>query len=108
MDKNSCTFIGRIGSPIKTSVTQNGDPYCWFLLEIESRVTQNSTENNRYQKINIMCFRSKVIKYLQRLNAREGNYVIVFGFVSSFPTEVKGQRLIANGINANEVYLIKT
>lgn len=108
MDKNECCFIGRIGSPIKVSRAQNGNPYLWFLLEIESKATAKSTENNQHQKINIMCFKKPIIDYMQKVNAHLGNLVIVFGFVASFVSEIKGKEMTLNAINANEIYIIKT
>lgn len=108
MDKNECVFIGRIGSKIKKGRTQNGDTYIWLLLQIESAANANSTENNYHQKVHIMCFKKPVIDYLERVEAHTGNRIVIFGFVSSFPDEVKGKAVIVNAINANEIYVIKT
>lgn len=108
MDKNEVCFVGRIGSVIKSGTTQNGDKYIWFLLSLESRANARSTDNNYHQKINIMCFRRPVIDYLAKVKATQGNYIVIFGFVSSFPTEINGKEIVANGINANEVYVVKT
>lgn len=108
MDRNDCRFVGRIGSPIKKDKTQNGDDYMWFLLELESRANATSTENNYRQQINIMCFKGNVIKYLERIHAHQGNTVVIFGFVSAFPTEINGKQIVANGINANEIYVVQT
>lgn len=108
MDKNECCLIGRINSPIKESKTQTGNPYIWFLLELEAKANATSTENNYHQKLNVMCFKKNVITYIKNVNAHIGNQVIVFGFISSFVTTIKGQQLISNAINGNEIYVIKT
>lgn len=108
MDKNDCRFVGRVGGAFKVGKTQNGGEYLWFPLEIESRANANSTENNYRQNIHIMCFKKKVIDYLRYVDVRQGSTVIVFGFVSAFPDEVKGKHVIVNAINANEIYVVKT
>lgn len=108
IDRNQCTFVGHIDSGIKRAKTQNGEDYIAFLLNCEPKANANSTENNRYQMISIRCFKPNVIKYLDKLNIHRGTPIIVFGFVSSYPTEVKGKQLTANSINANEIYVIKT
>jgi hypothetical protein len=108
MDKNDLRLVGKMGGGFKKSNAQNGSEYIWFPLEIESRDTSNSTENNRYQRINIMCFKKHVIDYLTRVKAHTGNRVIVFGFISSYNGEINGKPMIFNGVNANEIYVIKT
>lgn len=107
-DRNQVTLIGRIGDAFKTGKTQNGSSYIWFPLNLEARANANSTDNNYYQTLHIMCFKKVVIDYLKRVDAHNGNTVIIFGFVSSFSNEVRGKRVIANAINANEIYVVKT
>ena len=46
--------------------------------------------------------------YLHKVNAHQGNTVIVKGYVSAFPNTVNGKDLITNAITANEVYIVKT
>ena len=108
MDRNECCFIGHIGSVIKEQKSQLGNPYVWFLVEIEARKNATSTNNNYHQMINIMCFKKQVIDYLKKVNAKQGNMVIIFGFISSVRTEVKGKPFTSNAVNANEIYVIKT
>ena len=108
MDRNDLRLVGRMGGGFKSGTAQNGSPYIWFPLELESKQAQQSTDNNKYQRINIMCFRKPVIEYLKRVNAHAGNLVVIFGFISSFEAEVKGKQIISNGVNANEIYVIKT
>lgn len=107
MNKNQCTFVGRIASVIKHAKTQNGDDYIWFMLDINAKENANSAKANYYQKINILCFKKNIIKYLERIDAKSGNLVVVFGFVNTFTSNIKGQDVVSNGINANEVYVVK-
>lgn len=108
MDFNQCIFVGRINGKIKEGKTQNGGSYIWMPLYIESRANANSTENNYHQIIHVMVFKKSVIDYMNSVGARSGNKVIVFGFVSSFPDEIKGKAVTVNAINANAVFVIKT
>ena len=108
MDRNDIRLVGRIGEIIKSGKTQSGGEYIWFPLEIEARANATSTDNNYHQKIHIMCFKKMVIDYLRRVNVKQGNTVVIFGFVSSFPSEIKGKDILVNAINANEIYVVKT
>lgn len=106
-DRNNLTLVGRIGSKIKKGKTSNGDKYMAFLLEIESRDTSNSSVNNYHQFISVRVFRAPVIKYLEKLEAKLGTHVVVFGFISSYQDEIKGKKITANSVNGNEVYIIR-
>ena len=80
----------------------------WFMVDTEPKANATSTEYNYHQQINTMCFKKKVIDYFKKVNAHQGCLVVVFGFVSSFVFEWRGKTLTTNGLNANEVYIIKT
>ena len=108
MDRNDCRLVGKIGSVLKEGKTQNGQTYIWFALNIEARSNANSTENNYRQSIHVMCFKKNVVDYLKRVKAHQGNTAIVFGFISSFPDEIKGKAVTVNAINANDIYIAKT
>lgn len=107
-DLNQCTFVGRIASNIKKGKTQNGEPYIGFLLNCQPAANANSAQNNQNQMISIRCFKPKVIKYIDNVGAHLNTNVVVFGFVSSYRTEVKGKSLTSNSINANAIYIIQT
>jgi len=107
-NRNQLTLVGRIGAAFKEGKTQAGGTYIWFPLEVESKQTANSTENNQRQSIHIMCFRKPVIDYLKSVKAHSGCIVIIFGFISSFPDEVKGKAVRVNAVNANEIYVVQT
>jgi hypothetical protein len=107
-DRNQLTLVGRIGGAFKEGKTKNGEPYIYFSFDLQSKQTQNSTENNQDQHLHIMCFRKQVIEYLRRVKAHTGNVAIIFGFVSAFKDEVKGKDVIVNAINCHECYIVKT
>lgn len=107
-DRNQLTLVGRIGGAFKEGKTKNGETYIYFSLELQPKQTQNSTENNQDQVLHIMCFRKQVIEYLRKVKAHTGNYVVIFGFVSSFPDTIKGKDIRVNAINCHECYVLKT
>jgi hypothetical protein len=108
MDFNQCILVGRINGKVKEGRTQTGGSYVWMPLYIEARSNANSTENNYHQTIHVMAFKKTVVDYLNKVKARSGNKVIVFGFVSAFPDEIKGKAVTVNAINANAIFVIKT
>lgn len=108
MDRNELILVGRVGAAMKKSKTVSGGSYLWMPIEIENTQGATSTDNNFHQGINVMCFKPRVIEYLEKVGCRVGSRVIIFGFVSSFKQEVKGQTIVSNAVNANEIYVIKT
>jgi hypothetical protein len=108
MDKNMCVFVGKMSNFYKEDVAQNGTHYLWFILDVEQKANATSTDNNYHQSINIMCFKPKVISYLKKVQLRQGNTLVIFGFVSSFRHEINGKTITTNGVNANEIYVVKT
>ena len=107
MDRNEFILVGRIGNAIKKGKTVNGDDYIWMPVYLENRSGNTSTDNNFHQNINVMCYKKTVINYLEKVGAHTGNTVVIFGFVSSFRQEVNGKTLVANAINANEIYVVR-
>lgn len=106
-DFNLLILIGRIGAAMKEGTAKNGSRYLYFSIEIQSKQTANSIERNQYQTLHVMVFRKSVIDYLHKVNARQGNTVIVRGYVSAFPDNVNGKDVIVNAINGVECYVVK-
>lgn len=106
ISRNQITLVGRIGDAIKDGKTKNGTSYIYFALEVYQNM--DTTQNNQYQTLHVMVFKKKVVDYLKRIKAHSGNICIVFGFISSFKYIANGKETIANGVNGNEVYIVKT
>lgn len=98
---NHITLCGRVGSSYKDGRSKSGNDYIAFAMEIETRTEFRSV-------VHILCFNKDVIDYLRRLKVHEGTPIIVFGGVSSWASEIKGQRIIQNGVFAERIYVIKT
>lgn len=109
MDKNDFRLVGRIGTNYKVAKTNNGKDYVSFAVETEDRDNDSEkVERGRKQIIHVMCFKRPVIDYLTKVKAKQGNTVIVFGFISSYGKEDRGQLRISNSITAKEIYVVKT
>lgn len=106
-DFNMLFLIGRMGAAMKEGTAKNGSKYLYFSIEIHSKQTATSIERNQYQTLHVMVFRKQVIDYLRKVGAKQGNTVIVKGYISAFPNTVKGKDLITNAITASEVYVVK-
>ena len=107
-DFNQLILIGHIGAAMKEGTAKNGSKYLYFAIEIHSKQTANSIERNQYQTLHVMVFKKNVIDYLHRVNAHQGNTVIVKGYITAFPDTVNGKDVIVNAINGTEVYIVKT
>lgn len=106
--RNDVTLIGRVGPNVKFKKAKSGNDYVAFSLEIEAKSTSREHDYNHYQILNVNCFKKPVIDYLKRVDIKQGNTAIVFGFQSSTMDEVKGQRVLITRTVANEVYVVKT
>lgn len=106
-DFNMLFLIGRIGAAMKEGTASNGSKYLYFSIEIQSKQTATSVERNQYQTLHVMVFKKNVIDYLRKVGAKQGNTVIVKGYISAFPNTVNGKDLITNAITATEVYIVK-
>ena len=108
MDRNQLTLVGRVGDRVKYDKGTNGKEYVYFPMLISARSTSKEYERNHNQIIHIMCFRDAVINYLKNVKMKPNSPIIVFGFISSYPSEIRGKQIIENGVLANEIYIIKT
>ena len=108
MDRNQLTLVGHVGDRVKFDRGTNGKEYIYFPLLVNARSTAKEYGYNHQQIIHVMCFKSNVLEYLKKVGIKSNSHVILFGFISSYMSEIKGKQLIENGVLANEVYIIKT
>lgn len=107
-DRNQLTLVGRINGRIVEKRAQNGSRFLFFPVAIDNRFNGTTTDGNYSQDIHVMVFVSRVLDYMKKVGAKEGNRVVIFGFVSAFKTERKGETIISNAVNATDVFIIKT
>lgn len=106
--RNDLILVGRIGRILKYSMSKSGNEYAYFLMEIENQTHSSEWESELQQTLHVMCFKQNVVKYMKKVGAKTGNIVIIFGFVASFQSEIKGKQVLQNSVNATEVYIVKT
>lgn len=109
MDRNLVILVGKIGGKLVERKTQTGSTFVFFPFALENKeAASDPIEANYRQDLHIMVFRKPLIDYLKRVNARAGNRIAVFGFMSAFKTEVNGKIIISNAINCTDVMVAKT
>lgn len=106
--RNDVILVGRIGQRLKYALSSSGNEYAYFAMEIENQTHSSEWSSEYNQILHIMCFKRNVVKYMKAVNAHPGNIVVVFGYCSSFSSEIKGKELLQNAINATEIYVVKT
>ena len=109
MDRNQVILVGKIGGKLVERKTQTGSTFVFFPFALENKeAASDPIEANYRQDLHIMVFRKYVIDYLKKVGAKAGNRCCIFGFMSSFKTEINGKTIISNALNATDVFIIKT
>lgn len=103
--RNEARIVGRIGRKVKYARAQSGKMYAYFPVECESR--EMLTTGREMCIIHVSSFNAAVVKYLQGVKAKANDTVVVFGYFSSYATEIKGVHTISNCICATDVYIAK-
>lgn len=106
--RNEVILVGRIKDRLKYSMSQTGNEYVYFSLELENQNNAGEVDRQYYQTLHVTCFKRPVVKYLKSVEAKGGNIVIIFGYVGSFSNEIKGKYMIQNTIIAKEIFVVKT
>ena len=110
--RNEVTLVGRVGQVVKfAKSTKSGNEYIYFMVEVENQTNAaivGDRDNEMHQTLHVMCFRRQVIKYLKDVEIKTGNIVVIFGYVGSFLSEIKGKTVLQNSVNAIEIFVVKT
>ena len=106
--RNEVILVGRINDKVKYALSQSGNEYVYFLLNVENQNNPNEVAAQYYQNLHVTCFKRPVVKYLKTVEAKGGNIVVIFGYVGSFSNEIKGKYMIQNTIIAKEIFVVKT
>ena len=102
MDRNEVNLEGRIGTFLRYLQTQDKKEYVSLAVEV-----MDNGNSSTHSTIYVRCFKPTVVTYLKKVNAKQGNRVVVNGFISSFPMEVKGKQIFGNSVTANSILIIK-
>lgn len=106
--RNEVILVGRIKDKVKYALSQTGNEYVYFSLEVENQNNATEFAAQYNQVLHVTCFKRPVVKYLKTIEAKGGNIVVIFGYVGSFMNEIKGKVLLQNTIIAKEIFVVKT
>ena len=111
LDKNIVLLEGLIGDDAKFGRTQDGKEYFTFSLCINSFLKDmaDSTERTHSQAfIRIFCYDKRQLEYLRKVNVHRGQRASVFGRLSSFKNEYKGNTFMTLNVICRDITIIQT
>ena len=111
MDKNIVMLEGQIGDDFKFGKTQDMKEVCTFTLCINSFIKDmaDSTERTNSQVyIRTMIFDKKLVEYMKKVKAKQGQRVSVFARLTSHKSEYRGISYIQNNVVVRDIHVIKT
>lgn len=111
LDKNIVLLEGLIGDDAKFGRTQEGKEYFTFSLCINSFLKEfaDDTERTHSQTyVRIFCYDKKHLAYLRKINAHRGQRASVFGRLSSFKNEYRGNSFMTLNVICRDITVIQT
>lgn len=111
LDKNVVMLEGLIGDDAKWGKTQDGKEYFTFSLCINGvfKDMADSTERTHSQTfVRIFCYDKKQLAYLRSVDAHRGRRASVFGRLSSYKAEYKGNSYTALSVVCRDVAIISS
>lgn len=110
MDKNVVFLEGQIGDDFKYGKTQDMKEFCTFTLSINSFIKDmaDSTERTNSQVfIRTMIFDKRLVEYMHKVGAKQGQRVSVFARLTSHKSEYRGITYIQNNVVVRDIHVIK-
>jgi len=110
-DKNIVMLEGVVGTDAKFGKTQDGKEYFTFSLCINSydKEMADSTERTHSQTyVRIFLYDRKQLDYVKRVNIHGNSRVYVYGRLSSFKNEYRGNTFMTLNVICRDIGLIKT
>jgi len=111
MDKNIVILEGLIGDDFYYGKTQDAKEFATFSLCINTYIKElaDSTERTHSQAyIRIFVYDKKQVEYLKRIEVHRGMRASVFGRITSFKTEYKGNSYMTNNVVCRDITIIQT
>ena len=111
LDKNIVLLEGIIGDDAKFGKTQEGKEYFTFSLCVNSflKDMSDSTERTHSQVfIRIFVYDKKQIEYLPKVKAHRGQRASIFGRLSSFKNEYRGNTFMTMNVICRDINITKT
>lgn len=110
-DKNIVMLCGLIGDDYKYGKTKDGKEYATFSLlvnDFNKELADSTERTNSQQMLRITCFDPKLVEYLRKVQAHRGMRANVFGRLTTFKNEYKGNTFIQMSVAVRDIEIIKT
>lgn len=110
LDKNIVLLEGLIGDDARFGRTQEGKDFFTFSLCINSFIKEiaDSTERTHSQTfVRVFVYSKEQLDYLRKVNAHRGQRVSIFGRLSSYKTEYKGNSYITLNVVCRDIAIIQ-
>lgn len=111
LDKNIVLLEGVLGDDAKFGRTQDGKDFFTASLCVNSffKEMADDTERTHSQTyVRIFCYDKKQLDYLHHINVHRGNRASIFGRLSSFKTEYKGNSYIQLSVIVRDISIVQT
>ena len=108
--KNVVFLEGRISDDYKQMRTKEGRIFITFTLIVRSfdKDLSDNTERKIDIYIRIMVFDNKLIKYLERVGAKNGNWVSIMGRVNTYQREIDDKYYSFLDVVVRDINVLKT
>ena len=110
-DRNIVELSGIIGEDAKFGKTQDGKEYYTFTLSVNyfNKEMSDSTERTHSQVfIRVFLYEKKQLEYLKKINVHQGQRAVIFGRLTSFRSEYKGNSFIAKSVVCRDIDIVQT
>jgi len=111
MDKNIVLLEGTIADDAKFGKTKDGKEYftCSLSVNMFAKEMADSTERTHSQVyVRLFVYDKRHLEYLNKVKVKRGQRASVFGRLSSYRAEYKGNSYIALSVVCRDINIIKT
>lgn len=111
LDKNIILLEGIIGDDARYGKTHEGKDFYTFSLCVNSFLKEMSDDTERTHSqafIRIFVYDKRQLAYLHKINVHKGQRAMVFGRLSSFKNEYKGNVFITQNVICRDISIIQT
>lgn len=108
--KNVVFLEGRIADDYKYMRTKEGRTFATFTLVVRSfdKDFSDNTERKVDIFIRIMVFDNKLVEYLKKVGAHNGNIVNIMGRLNTYQKEIEDKIYMTLNVVVRDIHVVKT